>query len=49
MRWTVGWTDETPGSSLTGTFPAFDIDSVVIDRPVDEVQGVVVDTVEGEG
>ena len=49
VRWTVSWTDETPGSSLTGTFPAFDIDSAVVDRPVDEVQGVVVDTVEGEG
>jgi len=50
VRWTVTWTDVTPGSPpLSGTFPAVDLDSVVLDRQVDEVQGVVVETGDGAG
>lgn len=49
VRWSVTWTDQTPGSTLSGTFPSFDIDSATFDRQVDEVQGVVVQTGERAG
>lgn len=46
VTWEVSWSSTAPDAS--GTFPDFSLSSGV-DRPVDEVQGVVVDAEEGVG
>ena len=50
IRWTASWTDVTAGGAgASGGLQAFEISSAPWSRPVDEVQGLVVEAEEGLG
>lgn len=50
IHWTAGWVETTGGATgVTGSLQEFDVTSAPLVRPVDEVQGIVVESDEGVG